>query len=134
MTTHPDGPDRPDIPRLILRLEGAALLIAAAGLFSGLNSFSWIYGLAFVAPDLSFFGYLAGPRIGARIYNAAHTTLWPLLLGLAGWSSGNTPWMAVALVWLAHIGFDRMLGYGLKYEAGFTHTHLGRIGGAEAER
>ena len=36
--------------------------------------------------------------------------------------------VAVALIWLAHIGIDRALGYGLKYEAGFGFTHLGRIG------
>jgi hypothetical protein len=35
---------------------------------------------------------------------------------------------AVAGVWAAHIGLDRMLGYGLKYAAGFGYTHLGRIG------
>ena len=39
--------------------------------------------------------------------------------------------LAVALVWLAHIGFDRALGYGLKYAAGFDRTHLGRIGQAD---
>jgi hypothetical protein len=37
---------------------------------------------------------------------------------------------SVALIWLAHIGFDRALGYGLKYKAGFGFTHLGRIGPA----
>jgi hypothetical protein len=26
------------------------------------------------------------------------------------------------------VGFDRALGYGLKYQAGFKHTHLGLIG------
>ena len=34
----------------------------------------------------------------------------------------------LALIWFAHIGFDRMLGYGLKHGAGFRFTHLGRIG------
>jgi len=33
--------------------------------------------------------------------------------------------MALALVWLAHIGLDRLLGKGLKYNDRFTHTHLG---------
>jgi hypothetical protein len=33
----------------------------------------------------------------------------------------------MALIWLAHIGMDRMLGYGLKYSGGFKDTHLGRL-------
>ena len=33
----------------------------------------------------------------------------------------------VSLVWFAHIGLDRGLGYGLKLPAGFKHTHLGRL-------
>ena len=32
------------------------------------------------------------------------------------------------MIWLAHIGIDRALGYGLKYSTGFGFTHLGRIG------
>jgi CheY-like chemotaxis protein len=42
--------------------------------------------------------------------------------------SGMPMLLAVGLVWCAHIGFDRLLGYGLKYGAGFAYTHLGRIG------
>ncbi|MGB8400729.1 DUF4260 family protein [Bradyrhizobium sp.] len=38
---------------------------------------------------------------------------------------------SIAMIWLAHIGFDRALGYGLKYQAGFGFTHLGRIGKAQ---
>jgi hypothetical protein len=36
--------------------------------------------------------------------------------------------LSIAMIWLAHIGIDRALGYGLKYQAGFAFTHLGRIG------
>jgi hypothetical protein len=36
--------------------------------------------------------------------------------------------LSIAMIWLAHIGFDRALGYGLKYASGFSSTHLGRIG------
>jgi hypothetical protein len=34
----------------------------------------------------------------------------------------------IALIWLAHVGVDRALGYGLKYASAFGDTHLGRIG------
>ena len=36
--------------------------------------------------------------------------------------------LSLAMIWLAHIGIDRALGYGLKYQTGFAFTHLGRIG------
>ena len=68
----------------------------------------------------------AGPRIGAVVYNAFHSYVGPALLAavclLAGLST------AVPLIWAAHIGFDRALGYGLKYASGFSDTHLGVIG------
>jgi hypothetical protein len=90
----------------------------------------WLYAALFLAPDLSFLAYLAGPRLGAIGYNALHATIGPLLLGLCGVAM---PWPmagSIALIWLAHIGIDRALGYGLKSAAGFGLTHLGRIGPA----
>ena len=73
-------------------------------------------------------GYLAGRRVGAICYNSAHTTLLPWALLLAGYFSGNSLALAIALIWFAHIGVDRALGYGLKYVTGFKDTHLGSIG------
>lgn len=35
--------------------------------------------------------------------------------------------LSLCLIWLAHIGMDRMLGYGLKYPTDFKDTHLGRL-------
>ena len=73
-------------------------------------------------------GYLAGPRFGAWAYNAAHMTLPPLALAVAGSAFESPVATAIAIIWLAHIGIDRALGYGLKRESGFRDTHLGRIG------
>ena len=42
--------------------------------------------------------------------------------------------LPLALVWIAHIGFDRALGYGLKYPSAFADTHLGRIERAATAR
>ncbi|MDB5652503.1 MAG: hypothetical protein JWQ94_116 [Tardiphaga sp.] len=116
--------------RDLLRWEGATL-------FAGMTLFYWISGapwllyvLFFFVPDLSMLAYLAGPRIGAGIYNVVHATIAPLLLVLAGLLVAEPLAGSIAMVWLAHIGFDRALGYGLKYEAGFHFTHLGRIGKA----
>jgi hypothetical protein len=81
----------------------------------------------FLLPDLSFLGYLAGRRVGALAYNAAHSYVGAVVL-LAGSMAWPEVPLAVGLVWLAHIGFDRALGYGLKYSHGFSYTHLGPIG------
>ena len=68
------------------------------------------------------------PRWGALAYNAAHSYLGAVGLLAAGVLGASPLLLAAALVWCAHIGFDRVLGYGLKYSAGFGHTHLGRLG------
>ena len=65
---------------------------------------------------------------GAVVYNAAHSLVGPIALAIAGLLLPSLPALALALIWVAHIGFDRLLGYGLKYAAGFGFTHLGRIG------
>jgi hypothetical protein len=115
-----------DAVRLWLRLEGVAAFALALLIFARGDP-SWrLFALLILAPDLSFFGYLAGPRVGALVYNAAHSYAGPLLLAAALLATGYS--IAVPLVWCAHIGFDRMLGYGLKYPTAFTDTHLGRIG------
>jgi Domain of unknown function (DUF4260) len=115
-------------PRRLLRTEGAALLIVAVMLYARTGTSWWLFAVLLLAPDLSFGGYLAGPRIGAAAYNAVHTTIGPLALALIGLLAPSPLMIALALIWVAHIGADRMLGYGLKYEAGFAFTHLGRIG------
>jgi hypothetical protein len=115
--------------RILLRLEGLGLL-ALCLLLYGSSGLSWTaFVVLFLVPDLSFLGYLAGPRVGAIAYNVAHDTLGPLLLVILGYIfAAHAYVLAVALIWLAHIGLDRALGYGLKYTAGFRYTHLGRIG------
>lgn len=120
--------------RILLRLEGLGLLILAVMLYAN-SGLSWLlFAVLFLAPDLSFLGYLAGPRVGAVVYNLAHDTLGPVLLVIGGYMfAAHAAVLAVALIWLAHIGFDRTLGYGLKYAAGFGYTHLGRIGRAATD-
>jgi hypothetical protein len=114
--------------RVLLRLEGLAVLTAASLAYATTGTSWLVFSLAFFAPDLSFAAYLAGPRIGAAAYNAAHSIILPLLLAVCGYLFKSDPAFATALIWLAHIGFDRLLGYGLKYQTAFRHTHLGLIG------
>jgi hypothetical protein len=120
--------------RALLRLEGLTLLAGMTLLYGLWGGPWWLYAVLFLAPDLSFLGYLAGPRVGAVVYNAAHSHIVPLAMIMAGFGFAPPLLLSVAMIWLAHIGFDRALGYGLKYSAGFGFTHLGRIGrGADAK-
>ena len=116
--------------RALLRLEGAALALACTVFYSYFEGSWTMFALLLLVPDLSFLGYLAGPRAGAATYNIAHAAILPMLLGIVGMVMPSALAMHLALIWSAHIGLDRALGYGLKYDAGFGFTHLGRIGKA----
>ena len=114
--------------RTMLRLEGLALFLGMTLLYWVWDGSWWVYAALFLAPDLSFAAYLFGPRFGAMLYNAAHTYMVPMALMTAGFATAEPLVLSIAMIWLAHIGFDRALGYGLKYASGFGFTHLGRIG------
>jgi len=114
--------------RILLRLEGVVLFAGMTLLYGLWDGSWWVYAILFLAPDLSFAAYLAGPKAGAIVYNAAHSYLAPVALMTAGLAMASPLVLSIAMIWLAHIGIDRALGYGLKYQAGFAFTHLGRIG------
>jgi hypothetical protein len=118
----------PDALTWILRLEGLALLVAATLMYRQ-SGFGWgTFATFFLAPDLALLAYFAGPRAGAIAYNATHSTIGALACFSAGLALASPALEMAGLVWCAHIGFDRALGYGLKRGRGFEYTHLGRIG------
>ena len=113
-------------PGPLLRLEGLALAAGAAVLYAQQGGSWLLFALLFFLPDLSMAGYLAGPSFGAVCYNLVHQAVLPAILlvfGLWGHQSAAT---SIGLIWLAHIGLDRLLGYGLKYATEFKDTHLSR--------
>lgn len=118
---------RISIPRLLLHLEGLAVLVGACALYGRLG-FNWTWFAVFLlAPDISMLGLLASPRIGAACYNAVHTYLAPVVLlgALRLFHLSGCDW--IVLVWFAHIGLDRCVGYGLKYPEDLKRTHLQRV-------
>ena len=118
---------RAALPAGLIRLEGA-LLLGLSALLYWVNGGSWVlFALLLFAPDLSMFGYLAGPRIGAAVYNAFHAYPLPTVLAAYGLLGVSPVAVSVALIWLAHVGMDRLTGYGLKYPSGFKDTHLNRL-------
>src|SRR5262249_10926876 len=114
--------------RTLLRLEGLALFASMVLIYALWGGSWWIFALLLLLPDISLAAYLAGPGTGAVVYNAAHSTLIPTALMALGLALKQPLMVSLAIIWLAHIGMDRAVGYGLKYEAGFGFTHLGRIG------
>lgn len=117
--------------RTMLRLEGLAVAAAAVAAYAALGAGWGAFALLFLVPDLSLLGFLVGPRAGAAAYNAAHSYLGPFAVLAAG-ALGDWPVaLAAGLIWCAHIGFDRLLGFGLHDASGFGTTHLGRIGRAD---
>jgi hypothetical protein len=117
-----------DVPTAILRLEGAVMLSLAVFLYVRGDGGWLLFLLLLLVPDAGLVGYAAGPRVGAITYNALHTTIGPAALAVIGILTESSGAVSMALVWFAHIGMDRTLGYGLKHTSGFRETHLGRIG------
>ena len=113
--------------RTMLRAEGVAVLAASVALFFDRGGDWPLLVALFLAPDLAMLGYLAGPAAGSRAYNVLHHYGPPVLLFTAATIAGRSLGADVALVWLAHIGLDCTLGYGLKYPTAFRHTHLDRV-------
>ena len=108
------------LPPVLVRTEGAVLL-ALSILLYGLFGESWLlFVVLFLVPDLSMLGYLGGPLIGAVSYNLFHTYAPAGLLAAFGLLTGSLLLVSVALVWFSYIGFDRMVGFGLKYPTEFS--------------
>ena len=115
------------LPGLLLRLEGAALLAASLVAWWALGGGWGWFVLLLLAPDLCFLALFAGRRVAVVAYNVAHSTVGPLLLlGVAVVAAERFAGLA-ALVWLAHIGLDRMVGFGLKYSMDRGDTHFRRL-------
>ena len=111
--------------RVLLRFEGLCVLVVGLLAYAKFGDGWAILALFFFTPDLSFLGYLAGPKFGAVTYNCAHSFIGALAVLAGGVFLAVSVAVTVGLIWSAHIGFDRALGYGLKYSVGFGFTHLG---------
>jgi hypothetical protein len=114
-------------PKTLLHMEGAILLAMSLFLYAWLGGNWWLFALLFLAPDLAMAGYIVNKEMGAAIYNLAHIYVWPAALVAVGVLTANPLALHLALIWLAHIGGDRLMGYGLKYTTQFKDTHLSHV-------
>lgn len=119
--------------QLFLRLEGLAAVALSAVFYARTGASWWLFAALWLTPDLSMLGYLGGPKLGARIYNAIHSYVTPATLAVTALLLNSPALLPYALIWMNHIGVDRLLGYGLKYPQGFRFTHLGKLSGKRAE-
>ena len=114
-------------PSVLIRLEGAVVVALSVFIYRQ-DQFSWfLFAAFFLAPDLSMLGYLATVRVGAGVYNFVHTFFKPGVLLAIVILTSRPQFLPFALIWIAHIGFDRMLGFGLKYPTRFKDTHLQHV-------
>ena len=115
-------------PRRWLQIEGAAALIAGLWIYGTLGA-NWLLAVPLLLlPDISMVGYLRDPRLGAVTYNVVHNWAVGLAALAAGWLLSRVPLELAGAILIAHVGGDRLLGYGLKYPTAFGDTHLGHIG------
>ena len=116
-------------PRLILRLEGFFVFLASLLIYFQHQESSFLQLLLlFFIPDISLLAYFINSKVGAFAYNLTHSYVLPvLLLILSCFFLKNHTSDFLLFIWIAHIGFDRCLGFGLKYSDGFSNTHLGKI-------
>lgn len=123
----PSNSTRRSAPWWLLRIEGLALCGIAVWAFALSDESWWLFVALILVPDLALLGYLLSPAVGAAAYNFTHT-----LVGSAVLIAGSLVFeaslvFALAMIWAAHIGIDRLVGYGLKYPAAAQITHLQRV-------
>jgi hypothetical protein len=115
------------MPSVLLRIEGMAVLLTAVFLYHHL-SYSWLaLALLLLFPDLAIIVYAIDKKAGAIAYNVLHTYTFPLALAIVSFAITSPIGLQIALIWFAHIGMDRTVGYGLKYTTEFKDTHLNRV-------
>ncbi|WP_299224111.1 DUF4260 domain-containing protein [uncultured Aquimarina sp.] len=111
-----------------LQLEELAMLGLGIYLFSLLSFSWWLFLALFLVPDIGMLGYLINQKIGALTYNIFHHKGLAIFMYCVGIYLSNELIQLCGIILFSHAAFDRILGYGLKYEKGFKFTHLGEIG------
>ena len=117
-----------------LKLEELTMLLLGIYVFGFLYYQWWWFLVLFLAPDLGMIGYAFGNRAGAFLYNLFHHKGVAIMIYLLGFFFLVPVLQLIGVIMFSHAAFDRLLGYGLKYEEGFKFTHLGTIGNAKVNK
>ncbi|WP_436884007.1 DUF4260 domain-containing protein [Mammaliicoccus sciuri] len=111
----------------LIRLENVFVFITVVIIYFMFDFSLWLFLILFLVPDVSMLGYLYNNRIGSYVYNTGHSYIIPILIILLYLVTGVNLLLGIALIWLAHIAMDRMIGYGLKYTVGFYKTTIQKL-------
>jgi hypothetical protein len=123
----------PNFVTRLLKLDGLAVFAMTVTAYALIGGNWWLFTLLILAPDLAFLAMALGPKTGAKVYDVVHSYTFPIIVGAIGYFSGIGWLLPIALIWAAHIGIDRAIGYGLKYPSSIETTHLGLIGRARKD-
>lgn len=110
--------------RTWLRWDALVMFVVAIAGFFTQGQPWWLIPVILFLPDLFMVGYLANTRLGAFAYNLGHSYALPAITCIGGLVGHQPLAVAIGALWFAHIGMDRVAGYGLKYPDSFAHTHL----------
>jgi len=110
-----------------LKIEEAAMFGLSAYLFSQTDFAWWWYLALILAPDIGMIGYVINSRVGALTYNLLHHKAIAVAVLCLGWYFSNEWTVLAGIILFGHASMDRILGYGLKFNDSFYHTHLGWI-------
>ena len=115
--------------KTILKLEEAAMTAVGIYLLTiyNLHLSFWIWAILFFSPDIGMLGYLVNTKVGAAVYNLFHHKGIAVAIAATGYYLHNDVLTAIGILLFAHASFDRIMGYGLKYEDTFKNTHLGSL-------
>lgn len=103
------------------------MLILSIVLFKQTDYPLWVFFAFFLAPDVGMLGYLANKKIGAFTYNIFHHKGIAIALLCIGWYMEIPVLELSGIILFGHSSMDRIFGYGLKFNSGFKHTHLGGL-------
>lgn len=120
--------------KISLKLEELALFLLGIYAFTTLDFQWWWFPLLLLVPDIGAAGYAFGNKTGAFSYNFFHHRGIAVLTYFAGIYFGQEALELAGVILFSHAAMDRVFGYGLKYNRGFSFTHLGEIGSAKKNR
>ena len=116
------------LPRFTLHLEALAIFVATLYLYHTSDASWGLFVLLFFIPDLSVLGYITrNKKIGAIVYDVIHNYVLALSLMAGGLFSDYTILYPLGIILAAHISFDRLIGFGLRYTDVFRVTHLQKL-------
>jgi len=108
----------------LVRIENGVAFAISFYIYIQLDFPIWLFFVLLFVPDITMIGYAINNKTGAIVYNFGHSFILPLLLALCYLYFSKDYLLIIAIIWIAHIFLDRLLGFGLKCKDSFNKTHI----------